>query len=385
MRLLFIIIFIVSACVAHAQTILQGVVIDIETGKPLAGIAVFVSNTSNGTVTSPDGSYQLQIPNGKYEVIFSAVNYTTKVIATGSADSFRLVRLVPKVKVLEDVTVHVHDANGWHNWGQFFLNNFIGTNQFSSGCKLMNPETLRFYYNKKTGELTVEAFDVLVIENHSLGYFLKYQLEQFVYDSKTKIVYYEGYPLFEEMKGNERKMRRWKKQRREAYEGSQLHFMRAVYRNEIAEEGFELHRLKKIKNSEKQRIRSIIRRRGFDADSSDYYDRVLSQPDEFDVMNAEKLTGDSIAFAVDSITAGMGFPDYLDILYKKKPTHEKYREQFPKNPHQRISQITLLNISYVEIQQDGSFFPTRNMLSLGYWSWSEKMSAMLPFDYKPLP
>lgn len=382
MRLLFVIIYIIFSFTSPAQAV-QGVVVDVETGKPLPGISVFISNTSIGTVTSPEGTYQLQIPQGKYEVIFSAVNYVTKVIASNEADSFKLVKLFPKVKVLEDVTVRVHDANGWRNWGQFFLNNFIGTNQFSDECKLKNPETLRFYHNKKTGVLTVEAIDVLLIENQALGYFLKYQLEQFVYDAQTKIVYYEGYPLFEEMKGSDRKMRRWKAHRQEAYEGSQLHFMRAIYRNRLAEEGFELHRLKKIKNTEKQRVRSLLRSGGRNADSSDYYNRILAQPDEYDVMNSEKLAGDSIAFAVDSITAGMGFPDYLDILYTKSLTHKKYQEQFPRNPHQRISQITLLDVPYIEIQQNGSFFPTRNLLCLGYWSWTEKMAAMLPFDYKP--
>lgn len=366
-----------------AQTTVQGIVVDAETTKPLPGISVFVSNTRIGTTTASDGSYRLQLPQGKYEVIFSAVNFITKVLPSDAADSFRTVRMQPKVKELEAVTIRAYDPDGWRNWGQFFINNFIGSTQFSDQCRITNPKVLRFYKDKKTGLLSVTATDVLVIENKSLGYILRYQLEEFTYDAKTKIIFYEGYPLFEEMQGNDRKMRKWKEHRLEAYEGSQLHFMRALYRNKLVEEGFELHRLQKQKNQEREKVVSLIRSGYRPADSAYYYDRILSQPEEIDVMYPAKLTGDSIAFAIDSFTAGLAFTDYLDILYTKSRAHSLYLQQYPKMPGKRISQVKLLDIDYIQVQADGSFYPSKALLSLGYWSWSEKISGMLPFDYKP--
>ena len=374
----------ILSCISalQAQTLIRGTVLDAETNKPLPGTSVFVSNTRIGTVTASDGTYHLQLPQGKYEVIFSAVNFVTRVIPTNAVDSFTVVRMQPKVKELDEVVIRKYDPDGWRKWGQFFLDNFIGVNQFSEDCKLKNPKALRFYFDKKTNVMNATASEVLVIENKALGYILKYQMEDFTYDGRTKIVYYEGYPLFEEMKGSQRKEKRWAENRLEAYEGSQLHFMRALYRNRLIEEGFDVHHLKKVKSAEKERVRNVIRS-GRRADSSLYYDRILSQPDEYDVMQAQVLTGDSVAYAVDSVTAGLTFPDYLDILYTKKEAHQKFMRLYPKARPGRESQVTLLNIDHVEVQADGSFYPTRNVLLLGYWSWSEKISAMLPFEYKP--
>lgn len=380
---LFLTLFLYMGLSTYAQLQVSGIVVDAETSKPIPGTSVFVSNTNLGTITAADGSYILRVPGGKYEVIFSAVNYVTKVLPSDSrTDSFKMIYLLPKVKDLEEVIIRKYDPDGWKKWGQFFLSNFIGTNDLAEDCILRNPGTLRFYHNRRTGVVTVVAQDVLLIENNALGYTIKYQLVEFTYDPATRIVFFEGYPLFEEMSGNNRKLRRWLQNRKEAYYGSQLHFMRSVYRNTIAEEGFEVHRLQKRKNAEKERVKAIIHK-GYSGDSTEYFNWVLSQPDSYDLLQASKLTGDSIAFAVDSVTAGMGFSDHLDITYTRKETPVKFRNVYPKAPTLMTSQITLLDIEFIQIQSDGSFYPTRSLLNLGYWGWSEKMSGMLPFGYKP--
>jgi hypothetical protein len=47
-----------------------------------------------------------------------------------------------------------------------------------------------------------------------------------------------------------------------------------------------------------------------------------------------------------------------------------------------MSQITLVNQEPIEIQANGSYYQPTNLLSLGYWGWSEKIATMLPFDYQ---
>lgn len=382
MRIPLLLLLCVFSYLGFSQVLVQGIVIDSETKKPLAGASVFISNTSVGTVASADGSYELRIPPGTYEIVFSAVGYQTKVFSSSLIDSLNEVNLLPKIKELEDVVVKTYDKNGWQNWGQFFLEYFIGRTQFSDDCKLNNHSVLRFYFDKTAGIITITAKDVLNISNEALGYNIKYQLEQFTYDTRTKILRFEGYPLFEQMQGPGRKMRKWERNRKEAYEGSLMHFMRALYQNKLKEAGFEVHKLKKIRNLEKDRIRKIIRI-GKAADSSKYYDNILSQPDEFDVMNAATLTGDSIAYAVDSFTVGLSFNDYLDVTYTKKNAHPKYLSIFSKAPKEMTSQLTMVGYDEVLIQYTGSYLPAQALLALGYWSWSEKIATMLPFDYKP--
>jgi hypothetical protein len=61
--------------------VLSGIVRDSAGGKPLAGVSVFLNNTSRGTVTRSDGSFLLpNIPKGAYELIISAIGYQTTVI-----------------------------------------------------------------------------------------------------------------------------------------------------------------------------------------------------------------------------------------------------------------------------------------------------------------
>ncbi|MDG4870120.1 hypothetical protein P8631_19190, partial [Guyparkeria sp. 1SP6A2] len=40
-----------------------------------------------------------------------------------------------------------------------------------------------------------------------------------------------------------RKIKKWQRNRFDAYQGSLMHFMRAVFRNRIAEEGFEVRKV----------------------------------------------------------------------------------------------------------------------------------------------
>jgi hypothetical protein len=151
-----------------------------------------------------------------------------------------------------------------------------------------------------------------------------------------------------------------------------MHFMRSVYRNRLQEEKFLVYRLKKQPNLEKKRVKQLYASgavqqhrnntgRGTDmraivmqpgggvavpgADSSDYYSRVLRQPDEINLLSAQPLPGDSIAYAIDATTAGMDFPDYLQVVYTGKEEPVLYLQQTMQGgkPGYITSQITLLN------------------------------------------
>ena len=115
------------------------------------------------------------------------------------------------------------------------------------------------------------------------------------------------------------------------------------------------------------------------SDSSAYYDNVMSQNDYFSVVEKAFLTGDSIADAGDSTTAGMDFEDYLLITYKNKNSTTEFLKFFPS----MTSEITLINGKPLEILANGSYYNPVDLMSTGYWAWSEKVGSMLPFDYYP--
>ncbi|MBO9661259.1 MAG: carboxypeptidase-like regulatory domain-containing protein, partial [Chitinophagaceae bacterium] len=91
-----------------AQRTISGKVVNASTQEPIPGSSVFVSNTSFGTVTTKDGSFELiDIPPGKYDLIISSVGYET-VAHSFTTDKLPMrmkVELNQKVRELANVTV----------------------------------------------------------------------------------------------------------------------------------------------------------------------------------------------------------------------------------------------------------------------------------------
>jgi hypothetical protein len=45
------------------------------------------------------------------------------------------------------------------------------------------------------------------------------------------------------------------------------------------------------------------------------------------------------------------------------------------------SQLVLVNGLPIEIEANGSYYNPADLMSMGYWAWSEKIANMLPFDF----
>lgn len=374
MKQLFLPTLVFLSLAVQGQKVLKGVVVDEEKNKPLQNVSVFLNTTSIGTTTSEQGTFILSIPGGLYELIISSVGFEThnQIINSNELPEFLTVRLKIKSKLLQTVTVEPYEPNGWEKWGQFFLESFIGISTNAQDCRIKNTEVVHFRHSKANGELTAIADKPLIIENKALGYTIMYQLESFKYDFKHRYLVYTGYPFFLPMNGSDAKRKRWESRRKDIYYGSLMHFMRSVYRNTLTQEGFEVRSLKKAPAMGIQLSKN----------GEDYYDQI-SNPDNYKDMIGTALPGDSIAYAVNRTTAGLDFTNFLLVTYKNKMTPSDYTQQFPKSSTVMMSQIILINRKPIEIQANGSFYNPADLLSAGYWAWSEKMARMLPFDYVP--
>jgi hypothetical protein len=397
MKPLFFLLVLFITGVAYSQVQLNGVVLNAETGAPVPAASIFLANTSVGTTAAANGRFTLALPAGRFELIVSSVGYQTYTQQINSQQTEALtIKLQPRAQELETVIVEPFEKNGWDKWGRFFIENFIGHSAFAQNCIIKNTDAIKFRHNKKENTLTAMALEPLVIENKALGYSISYQLEGFSYDFKSHYLIYLGYPYFQPMKGGAARQRQWAARRQEVFEGSIMHFMRSLYRNTLAQEGFQVQALQKIPNWEKQRVKAakagyskrITNSNGSISitdqtpeDSAGYYNRILAQSDYFDQVNKQLLTGDSIAYAVNNTTAGFGFDNYLLVIYLKKEAPDAYVKQFPKNGTAMASQITLLNNHDLEVQANGNYYSPVDLLSQGYWAWSEKLATMLPFDY----
>jgi hypothetical protein len=385
MKLLFIsCLFLFLSFVADCQKILRGVVVDETSRLPLNKATVFINGTSAGTTTNEAGEFILGIPNGRHILIGFSPGFETYGKFINSNDTLNNVIISLKKTPLKSDS-EVYQINEWQQWGEYFLINFLGSNESTRDCRIKNTRAIHFQVSKETGDISATADEPLIIENKALGYTIIYKLESFHSNFKTLLINYTGYALFQPMNGNTTQQREWEKRRRMIYYGSIMHFMRSVYRNEIEKQGFEIRPLKKVfsltakaalfdssamDSTKKINDTNAVRTGSY----NDIEDQILN-PDNYKDVIGVPLTGDSIAYAIDRTTAGLYFENFLLVLYKGPTGTEQYREV------DMSSQLVLVNKRPLEIESDGSFYDYRDLMILGYWTSSEKIRWLLPYDY----
>jgi CarboxypepD_reg-like domain len=416
MRLSCLIIFVFFCQTLFSQSIIKGKVISTDTKSPLPAVSVYLNNTSIGTITNDKGVFILRnIPSEKFTLIASSVGYETYVelINPKMTSGDITILLKPKADQLDNVVLLPDDPNGWKKWGKLFTDIFIGTNPNATQCHLENPEIIKLRLNPDNS-LTAYAKEPLLIVNYALGYEIKYKLEEFGYDLNSKLVVYNGYALFKDLgSSNKKKEKKYEQERKEAYEGSLMHFMRIYFINKLDTQGFEMRNLGKISNPEKDRAKYLfslhkdsilldtlkyevviippgcqncepmIQKETRALDSTDYFRKKLLEPDS--VISHQIISADSIGFAEDSATAGLYFKDSLEVSYKLKDIPKKYKTL--SREHQKetypISQFVFVNRKPVYISANGYYYGPHDLKITGFWAWWETMSNMLPFDYSP--
>ncbi|HTI90661.1 MAG TPA: carboxypeptidase-like regulatory domain-containing protein [Puia sp.] len=377
LSLLLILGFCLTSHMAGAQTtILSGVINDSASGKPLAGVSLFLNGTSKGTVTRNDGRFELAVPPGRYELIASAIGYATwlREISSRNLPPSLKIALHTKADELASVTVEPYIKDGWKKYGKTFLQYFIGTTENASGCTIKNKEVLRFHFYLKSNQMSVTAIEPLLIENKALGYELEYRLERFVCDFASNIISWYGYPLFRDMPTDDpEKKKKWENNRQLAYLGSVMHFMRSAYNNRVREEGFLVKYKTPVPNIEKKRVAAIYQPNitktdSIPMDTLHHYWAVLRQPDYY--MEPATDPGGLMTINKDQ-THVMFFYYDCTVIYGNPKRGIAYAE----------SAIRLMNQQPIAIDENGSFYPQNEVLNLQTWGLRENISNLLPRDY----
>ena len=357
---------------------LSGTVSDSASGAPLAGVSVFLNNTSRGTSTTTGGVFRLDIPKGNYQLIFSAIGYATLVIEVNGSRLPPPLHLFlhPKVTELPTVTVEPYDKHGWAKWGRFFIENFIGIGENAADCKLKNHDVLRFYFSRRTNRLSVTATEPLHIENNALGYSLTYQLEAFKADLSNKYVQYFGYPYFQPMSTTrEDREKGWIFKRQLAYSGSILHFMRSLYTGHTITQGFLIEKEVTGRNEEKRRVKAIYRPDfqkpgSFPMDTLHYFWDVLRQPD---IITWKVVVPPDSVFTIAS--------DSSRELFFSGPVIVLYGVRGNNGAELKTSGLQLTGPRPLKVEENGNYYPPQEVFDTGYWALSEKIANLLPVDY----
>lgn len=337
----------------YAQFTVSGKVIDSATREPLSGASVYCQNTTVGTVTNKQGEFTLALKSGGYEMIVSYTGYQTRQLRISHTDAnLPDIELSKEEKSMGEVIIRSSNEvkDGWEKYGSFFLEHFIGNTPNAQKTKLLNPEVLKFYLLKKTNKLRVLAAEPLEIENQALGYHLRYQLDSFVYYYNTDINSYRGYCLYSELDGSDSLKRSWLANRKNAYFGSKLHFMRSYYDSTIVEDGYMIDMLDENNDKKFARI----------------------NPYDTTYFGALDSTGQ----------VEIWFPRKISVTYAKKKPEPEYLSQF-KLPKNVVIQISYIDVTdAIAIKENGYYYDQKDWVNQGYWSW-KNLADQLPYDYTP--
>jgi TonB-dependent starch-binding outer membrane protein SusC len=85
-------------------TTVKGKVIDKTTNEPIAGANIVIEGTVNGTISGPDGSFNINIPNGSAVLVVSFIGMTTQRVQVTGQQTIT-VTLASDVAKLEEVVV----------------------------------------------------------------------------------------------------------------------------------------------------------------------------------------------------------------------------------------------------------------------------------------
>ena len=353
MKICLFLLSIFVSPIVFGQFTVTGKVVDSTTKEPLFGASVFAQNTTSGTTTNREGEFSLSLKSGGYELIVSFTGYQSREIRISNNDNNPLqIDMTKQEKAMEEVVIRSSNEvkDGWDKYGKFFLENFIGSTPNALQCSLQNPEAVHFYYYKKSEKLKVLATEPIVISNQALGYNLRYQLDSFMYYYKTQVSSYRGYCFFSEMDSSFAQQRIWSANRKKAYDGSKLQFMRSYYDSTLNEDGYEIALLDSMYDKR------------FDMIGNPYdttYYGVFDSTHEVEVF----------------------YPRKISITYKKKPEAEYLKKfKLPLNVGSQISYVDLLDA--IEIKENGYFYDQKDWVSQGYWSW-KNLADLLPYDYIP--
>jgi hypothetical protein len=179
----------------------------------------------------------------------------------------------------------------------------------------------------------------------------------------------------------------------------------------VQQEGFELRRLYRVPNLEKQRVRELMRSRmkvdsatgvitgpvtisigggtittGDAGDSAAYYRSVLRQPDFTEIMGTHLLTADSLVTPSENPRFKLfGFDQLLLAQFTREPLSDEYMRTYmlSKRSAPQTTRLFLINGAIqVEIEANGNYYSPLDLLTDGYMGF-EKTGDLLPLDYEP--
>jgi hypothetical protein len=406
--ILFIFSFFLAMNV-NAQFVVKGKVLNEENLEPIPFATVFISNSSFGDVTDTNGFFEIPIPAGNHELVisfmgFEPFSYSISTIALHESYEFRI---MPSPIDLNEREVTGKRDKAWYDNLEIFKEYFLGNSVNAYKCKIKNSEALILDAETNPGVLQARGKEILEIENPNLGYTIKYVLTGFELDRQKNQVSYSGYPYFIEDPLPKRRQRKVEENRKTAYLGSVMHFIRSLYQESSTEEGYEIYTSEKVPNPKKPSKEEVEKLKVQLDGTNDkmrrsFIESLIKDENLPDSIDSPIGTPIDPSILIGSTPDGKKFITYttpIFIVYTNQTDDPAFLQYSLRNVSKsirtlgvvddpniespsKLPQLSLMDMraKAVQIFENGSYFHPYDLFFQGYMAW-EKVGDLLPFDY----
>lgn len=398
MKIIISFLLCITFSFSFGQSVIKGIVLDRESKQPIHGATVYINNSSAATSTAKDGRFQLhQKVIQNQELIISNIGYEPAFITITNSNYDKIkIYLERKTTTLEEVNVVPFEKDGWAKWGKYFTESFIGTSKFAQKTKILNPDMLRFRYNKSSKILTVVAKEPIQIDNKELGYFIAYDLISFRSNFSENTIQFEGFSYFKDYKRIDRSKR---KRRREAYQLSMMRFIRSLYEHKWQEDGYVVRELTKKENLERKdaqgKLKTIVAlvnnkyegnwnsfyilQSEIVKDSVTKYQNIMRQPAFYDVLGKRLTESDLEKGSLGNQSKEVHHQNYIHIINNNQKIDLDYFNF--NDAYDESSRLKIADDSSIIINDQGNYSPATQWSMEGFFAWYSKVGNMLPLDY----
>jgi len=218
--------------------VISGKVYRAGTDSIVAHASIYLGGTLTGTTSNKQGEFRLAVLAGKIPLVVSCVGYYSTVIDNYSQSQMLKVYLKPKINELRGITINGNQSKSREAMERMFVREFIGTTKNAAGCTILNMDDIELNYNRKTATLTAFCDNAIEIENKRLAYHISYYLDYFKQRDGTTS--YDGHFIFKDKVTNDNR-NSINRNREDAYDGSRMQFIRALWHNTLGDHYFDIY------------------------------------------------------------------------------------------------------------------------------------------------
>ncbi len=226
-----------------------GIIVDNETKLPLSNVEVFISGSTIGTISGPDGKFTLKSPYLPCKIVVMHLSYRLVVLPVNTTKQLTI-ELKHQVHAINEVSISGKNMRK-RNLRLFYK--YFLWNTSNHDVKILNDSVLQF--DRSNTDLHTSCESPLLVLNKHLGYEIKLIIHDFhIYKKRsngekvklnsasgTALFQLKGYHYYKETESSHASREiQVTKNRKAHYQGSLRHFLSSLYHDKLRINGFSV-------------------------------------------------------------------------------------------------------------------------------------------------